>query len=242
MYKNFILSFFILLVVGCTSPIRVIDQSEKKLINYPQIGKEVSKKLGDVILAKGIQTFGDAAKVLKETQFNKKDGESSMMTCALSVVPDTAYKRGVYETKSTSADCFGPVLFRRTLADGNTNWNCPGNPLIIGDICKEQDGKVFLAIATNKIYLEQDFEKIKFSKVVIEGKDNFVQEIIYNGRSGNDVKFVYRELSESLIKPIFFQELEYDISKSPVVNFKSVSIKIVSATNTDITYKLISNF
>ncbi|MFT5635792.1 MAG: hypothetical protein ACI89T_001246 [Cognaticolwellia sp.] len=242
MYKNLILAFFIILVAGCSSPIRVLDQSEQKLINYPQVGEVVSKKIGDVILAKGIQTFGEAAKVIAETQFNKKDGESSMMTCALSVVPDTAYMRGVYETKSTSADCYGPVLFRRTLADGNTNWNCPGNPLIIGDICKEQDGKIFLAIASHKTYLKQDFDNIKFSKMAIKGKYNFVQEIIYNGRSGDNVKFVYRELSESLIKPIFFQELEYDISQSQIVNFKNVSIEVVNATNTDINYRLISNF
>jgi hypothetical protein len=233
---------FILFVVGCSSPIRVLEQSEIKLINYPQTGETVAKKIGDVLLAKGSRTVGKAAKVMVETQFNKKDGESSVMTCAISVIPDTAFMRGVYETKNTVANCYGPVLFRRTLADGNTNWNCPGNPLIVGDVCKEKDGAIFLAVAAHKIYLEQDFKNIEFSKMAMKGKENFVQEIVYNGRSGNNVKFIYREFSESLIKPLFFQEIEYDISQSSIVNFKNISIKIVNATNTNITYELISNF
>jgi len=242
MHKYLISSFFILLISGCSSPIRVVDVSEKKLINFPQVGVEVSKKIGDVMLSKGVQTFVPAVKVIEETQFNKKDGESSMMTCALSVVADTAYMRGVYESKKSSADCYGPVLFRRTLADGNTNWNCPGNPLIIGDICKEPEGRVFLAVGIHQVFLEQDFENVEFSKLVMEGRENFVQEIVYNGRTGNSLKFIYKELSESLKKPIFFQELEYDIPTSPLVNFKNVSIEILHATNTEITYKLISNF
>jgi hypothetical protein len=54
MHKYLISSFFILLISGCSSPIRVVDVSEKKLINFPQVGVEVSKKIGDVMLSKGV--------------------------------------------------------------------------------------------------------------------------------------------------------------------------------------------
>jgi len=40
---------------------------------------------------------------------------------------------------------------------------------------------------------------------------SFKQEFIYNGRAGDSVKFLYRELSGDLMRPAFNQELQYDL-------------------------------
>lgn len=232
----------LLMLVGCgSSPIIAVDSTETRNFNRPPVGAVETKQIGDVILVKGSQSFREAVEILEETSFNKKPGESSMLTCALSVIPDKAFKKGIYETVDVNADCFGPVQFRRTLADGSTNWNCPGNPLIVGDICKDYDGKIFLAIVASRVYLEQDFEKIKFVKSVLEEQENFVQEIIYSGRSGDKLKFVYREFTDSLTKPTYFQEFEFD-SATGFIHFKGAKLEIVEASNEKLTYKVVDSF
>ena len=70
----------------------------------------------------------------------------------------------------------------------------------------------------------------------------FIQEFIYNGRVNNALKFVYREFSGDYIKPAFTQEIQYDLNTSDIIGFKSLRIKIIEATNTEIKYVLESNF
>jgi len=234
------LCFFML--VGCgTSPIREVDSTVTNEYDRPPVGAVETRQIGEVLLAKGTQSLREAIEIVEETKFNKKPGESSIMTCALSVMPEKAYKKGVYETEDVNAECYGPVQFRRTLADGSTNWNCPGNPLVVGDICKEQNGKIFLAIVASRVYLEQDFENIRFVKSPLEDKENFVQEIVYSGKSAGRLKFVYREYSDSLIKPDFFQDFEFD-SATGLVQFKGAELKVIEATNEKVTYEVIRSF
>ena len=213
----------------------------KKIIDDPPLRSVETKKIGEKMIEKGSQSFREAVEILGETKFNKKAGESSIMTCALSVIPGKVFKKGVYETEGVKADCYGPVQFRRTLADGNTNWNCPGLPLIVGDICKEENGRIFLAIVSSRVYLEQDFDKIKFGVSAIEGKDNFVQDIVYSGKAGDKMKFIYREFSDSAVKPDYFQEFEFD-SADTLIKFKNVELEISEATHELITYKVIRSF
>lgn len=230
-----------LLTACMSSPIKMVQSTNRTVINYPALDVVVTKGLGERLVAKGIQTKGEAIEVTKDTQFNKSEGESSIMTCAVSVAPGSFFKKGYYEAKSTKADCYGPVPYRLTLSDGSTNFNCPGN-MNSGDICRDSDGKYFLAFLNAKIQLKQDYENIKVVDKVIEESDNFVQEIVYNGRVGNNCKFIYREFSNDMARPAFTQEVQYDLSDSKIVGFKSLRLEIVNASNTEITYKLISNF
>ena len=240
--KIYIVLLLSLVFVGCaSSPIKMSEDTETEIVEYPTIGKTVAKGLGDSIVAKGARNTNDAIDIAKATQFNKKEGESSIWTCAVTVSPGTFYKRGVWDTQSRKADCFGPVTYQLTLSDGSTNWNCPGIDGI-ADICRDTNEKYFLAVLTTQVELKQDHDNIRMSKKVVEFEDNFVQEIVYNGKAGNHLKFIYREFSDSVTRPAFTQEIQYDISESPIVNFKNVQLEVVQASNTKIVYKLINNF
>ena len=240
--KLYFVALLSLVMVGCAvSPIKMIAQTEKKLVDYPKVGKIITKGLGESLVAKGIQTIGKAIEILEPTQFNKAEGESSIATCALTVFPCSLFKHGVYDSESRKADCYGPVNYQSTLADGTTNWNCPGS-LGVGYICIDTADKFFLAVRTGQVELKKDFDHIRVVKKVVKGQDNFVQEIIYNGRVGDYLKFIYREFSDNLARPAFTQEVQYDLSKSSVVGFKNLRLEIIQANNTEITYKMINNF
>ena len=150
----------ILLITGCASPIKVGDFTSSTRIDYPPKNEAITRGLGERLVAKGTRTVGPAIEVTETTQFNKKDGESSVMTCAATVSPVSVFKRGTYQTGTVDADCFGPVNFQLTLSNGTTNWNCPGQ-MKVGDICHDTKNEYFLAFLASTAPLEQDQDHIQ---------------------------------------------------------------------------------
>lgn len=70
----------------------------------------------------------------------------------------------------------------------------------------------------------------------------FRQELIYNGRSGDTVKFLYREFSGDYARPPFSQDVQYDLKDGMMIGFKGVRIEIVEATNTRLVYRVLASF
>lgn len=68
------------------------------------------------------------------------------------------------------------------------------------------------------------------------------QEFVYNGKSGNTLKFTYREFINDMARPAFTQELQYDLTEGNIVGFKGLRIEVVKTSNIDIEYKIISSF
>ncbi len=230
-------------LTGCVmSPITPMDTTKTQLVDFPSPGATTTLGLGETLVAKGTRTTGLALTVSDTTTFGKKQGEGSIWTCGITVPPDSAFMRGVFKTETTEAECFGPFDFQVTLSDGSTNFNCPGR-FYVGDVCRDRaDESIFVAHNQQKFPLEQAFDNIVIQERVAEHDVNFVQEFIYNGRVGDSLKFIYRELSDSLLRPAFTQEVQYDYSESKTVGFKKLRMEILNATNTEITYRLLSSF
>ncbi len=101
-------------------------------------------------------------------------------------------------------------------------------------------------------YYEKETEKMnqlfnstvqyeKFDTIDVT-KPSYIQEFIYNGRVDNSLKFIYREFSGDYVRPSFTQDVQYDLNLSSEIGFKDLKLEVIKATNTEITYKLISNF
>ncbi len=71
---------------------------------------------------------------------------------------------------------------------------------------------------------------------------SFSQQLIYNGKVGSNIRIIYREFSGSMIRSSFDQELQYDLSESKTIGFRKLRIEVLSATNTEIKYKVIKHF
>jgi len=82
----------------------------------------------------------------------------------------------------------------------------------------------------------------RVGKLVDISQPSFKQELIYNGKSGSTLKFMYREFSKDLARPSFSQEVNYDLAESNIVGFKGARIEILNATNTKIEYKVLKSF
>lgn len=230
-------------LAGCSSsPIVPYEQTDTQEEQYPDPGLVVTKSLGDVLVRKGQIDVRKSLNITHQVQFNKGDGESSIWTCALTVEPELIFIRGSYETEKVQAECYGSINFRRTLADGSTNFNCPGAPLVAGDICLQEDGTIFLAFLGNRIDLEQDFEYLEFEEEASSGPNNYLEELVFNGLEGDKVVFVYKEYDGHATKPIYFQEFSSSLADDSIIEFKNLKLEVVEATDTEITYRLVSQF
>lgn len=72
--------------------------------------------------------------------------------------------------------------------------------------------------------------------------DSFQQTLLYNGRIGNKITLAYREFSNNMARPAFSNSVEYDLSDSTTVGYKGARLEIVKATNTELTYRVLSGF
>jgi len=88
----------------------------------------------------------------------------------------------------------------------------------------------------------KDFEVEETDYSDINCDNCFKAELVYNGKSKNQIKIIYREYIENMARPAFTQELQYDLSESNIVGFKGARIEILEATNTTITYKILNDF
>jgi hypothetical protein len=70
----------------------------------------------------------------------------------------------------------------------------------------------------------------------------FKQEFIYNGKNGDNVKFLYREYTNNQIRGGFTQNVEYDLKDSKIVGFRNLKFEIIQVDNVEINYSIIHPF
>jgi hypothetical protein len=83
---------------------------------------------------------------------------------------------------------------------------------------------------------------VQFGRVQDTTRPALKQELIYSGRSGNMVKFLYREFVGDLIRSAYTQELQYDLSEGNVIGIKGTRIELIEVKNTELKYKVLNNF
>lgn len=76
----------------------------------------------------------------------------------------------------------------------------------------------------------------------LEGEPDFLQELVYSGRTGDNIKFLYREYKSGFARGAYTQELQYDVSLSSIIRFKEVEMEVIAANNSELKYKVKSHF
>lgn len=79
-------------------------------------------------------------------------------------------------------------------------------------------------------------------KIAKSDAPGFRQELLYNGKSGETIKVLYREFQNDMARPAFSQELTYDLAESDIIGFQGVRIRVIRATNVAITYSVLKHF
>jgi hypothetical protein len=108
------------------------------------------------------------------------------------------------------------------------------------EICYQESGFGF--------YLCSEIEPLKQGIDYIEAsarkiaEPTFKREIIYTGKSKNELTFQYREFINNMARPAFNQELKFDITDDKIIGYKGARFEVLSAGNTIIKYKVLRHF
>jgi len=140
----------------------------------------------------------------------------------------------------------GRTLYKWTSDDLNT-------------ICRPDRGHCFVDVNktnsfTYDVYDLNNFGDIDILSRSVEYKliptpptyteDSFKYEALYQGRIDNKIKISFREFKDDMARPAFTQDIDYELNKNgdTIVGFKGLRIKILKATNMDITYSVIQDY
>lgn len=215
--RTITLLFISILFISCgVQSIPVIPES--KTSNTPEINTLITSEIGEKLVSKEI---GHKYKAIKVTKGRKpKPGYiiSEIKEGDIFYHNSNTSKYNLYRNENDST--FGLAIPK----DG-------GNPRVYTN---NGNGITF---SFNKDIIEYT----NTSKPDTE-REYIRQEIIYNGRVGTALKFIYREYTKDYIKPAFTQELQYDISEGKVIGFRGLRLEVINTTNTNIEYKVLSYF
>lgn len=228
MKKIILLMTVAMMMAGCAKRLSptIPDHS---LTDTPPLNKVTMAELGDTLLNKADMYTHDA--IVLENQVTAGGGISDKFT----LNPGTliySYRDHEWECYSSNANVqvHRPLVWTRVYS-GGLAFNKYNN-----DIRFCLFDKLLTQIKPN--------EAPVYSKTTVTSanKTSFAQEILYNGRSGDTIRLMYREFKDSYARPAFTQEMVYDLGESNIIGFKGTRIEVLEATNTKIKYKVIKSF
>lgn len=234
--RKFFLVIAISLLSGCSTVVSMRSLNPTmEIVNIPALNMPKEAELGDTIVSKGILYTYSGMELLNEV---RSSIERRDLFGGYIVIPP-----GELIAKGEDSSCV--YYFSDQIEFYGRGTNIPYKDIgglkvskIDGTIelfKKYSGGWLFSTIPNVK-------PKYKLKKIRAVEQRNFQQELLYNGKVGNSVKFMYREISNDLMRPAFTQEIQYDLSESKIVGFKGARIEIIEATNTHLRYKIIQSF
>lgn len=219
------------LIAGCATP-PPIQPPSIEIVDQPQINFEATAEIGETLLAKAkIYTF-DGLELLEQITDNGIAREYIVEPHAMRLERIDQQGNKFY-VPSSEFYYVNDKTFRKRVS--------PSNAYLVlkSDGSLELQGYYDLTTA-GKISPSRPNHKI--GKIIDRKQPNFRQELIYSGRSGNQIKVTYREYAGDFLRPGFTQDVQYDLGVENIIGFKGVRIQVVEATNTRLKYKVLRSF
>tara|TARA_X000001036_G_scaffold6549_1_gene5972 strand:- start:450 stop:1127 length:678 start_codon:yes stop_codon:yes gene_type:complete len=215
-------SLAILFLFSCVTPIQIEPfQSKQSIQTYPVSGEVVYGNLGETLVSKTILNMDKGVEILNEIVWE-------VQRVKFTVPPQKVARTHKYNDITffknlefkVEGNNIGPIVALRKFPDkGYVLWE---------------------GVWGKKLPIAQN--DIQEAEVASEVPVSFEQQLIYNGRVDNNLRFVYREFSDDMARSAFSQEVQYDLEESNVIGFKSVRIEVIEATNSRIQYKVLQPF
>ena len=267
----FRLTFFILIstmIAGCAStarftpsPFLPIKKIKTTLIETPEIGRPQEANLGDTLLKKHYQSSGTAYQIEAGTVGSEVEtGSCSVRWKPFKFAQTTsAFIARDYTSDDPELDealvCSEP-LSEQALVDVASGVEVFSGPYATPPmVCKSKLDNAFYLVGQQVIASDcfyGDFrlpimnsipvDAVSTVQKTFESDTQRKSELIYNGRVGDGLRFIYREFYEDMARPSFTQEIQYDLAISKTIGFKSAELEILEATNTRISYRVLNHF
>lgn len=213
---------------ACTTTQTLLPKTQ--VLDRPQLGVVNTSELGETIVEKGILRTYDG--LLLSNSLSWGDGfilkKFNINPGRLRARQQDSKYTYFYSDNMTSHDALLGT-----------------SPYLSGGLCRSNDrnGPVRGFIVAGRCNMNwNDTPTVEDIQIYDVDSPGYRQELIYNGRAGDNLKFLYREFSGDMMRPPFSQDIQYDINESNIIGFRGVRIEVLEASNTNITYRVISSF
>lgn len=214
--RFFIYLIFIFFATGCTGIKLNGPETKTTKVNYPAINTIVTASVGDQLVQKG--------EIIEEKVLKV----NSIIDGVLYDIPQGIYTQLGHDEKNDYFSSNGVI--QSLFAD-------PHKALMAS---KRGNSELCVVTVFNgKACYKGDYE---IKNKISERGTSFQQTLIYSGRVGNKINIGYREFSNSMARPAFNNDVEYDLSLSNLIGYKGAQIEVIDADNNSIKYRVIRNF
>lgn len=213
--RKLLLIASLVFLAGCAVKVTPVI-STPTVINTPEIGETVTAQIGDHLLQKG--------EVVEEEVLNVR---SLVDGAFYDILPGSYPQLGYIGPDKLYS---GSGVIKAALAD----------PFVGISARPEEPGRVCVVTGFGARVC---YEAVADTSMRASSRDaSFQQTLVYNGRVGNRINVGYREFSNSLARPAFNNNVEYDLSISQTIGYKGALIEVIKADNASITYRVLSTF
>ena len=217
----------VLLLSGCATPKESIIP-DLDFVDIPPLNEPQKAELGDTLVEKGKIYTHNAIRL--ENEITAGDGF---------LLKKFTLEPGILKARLKDHMRIYYMTDRLMVYDALLGTTANQGGLAIGlidknDITFHLNGVSLFSPSTTPIYTE--------IQVADTERPSFRQELIYNGKSGDILKFLYREYSNDYLRAPFTQDIQYDLKDGNIIGFKKMRIEILGATNTQINYIVLSTF
>jgi hypothetical protein len=218
MYRLFLV-VFVLFLSGCTTINYGSDVSQKHY-SMPSLGLVTKSYIGDYMVNQGVAT------TMKYLIVDYTIDGAAYDIPKGSYVQVGNYKGVDYF--ATSSEGKTSVAFIAGLFEPPLALSLEG-----GKVC----------VTTVSYQPAQCYDSVaKVKNKTVHHDSSFKQTLIYNGSVGDKINISYREFSNNMARDSFTNNVEYDMKKSKVINYKGSEIEVLTYDNTSIQFIVRKHF
>jgi hypothetical protein len=197
-------------------------------IDFPTVGQTKSVEVGESLIKRERLAAVPAIDVLEEASTVTDWMGSSFR---ISVLPGRYSQVGIDPRGAYYQAVAGNFRINEKSAGRGGIYVPNSNP-------SETELYTFNPLGVLLIYPRQGIA-LKATRTSLPVAGGFRRELIYSGTSKNTLSLLYREFLDDLLRPAFSQELKYDLSEATVIGYKGARFEVISANNTEITYRVV---
>ncbi|EHV9709226.1 hypothetical protein BS055_RS22840 [Vibrio parahaemolyticus] len=218
--KKFISPMLILALSGCTTIHYGADTTQNHY-SLPELGSVTKSFVGDHMIDQGVAT---TMKYL--TVGNTIDG-------AAYDIPKGDY---VQIGHNKGVDYFA------TSSQNNTTVSYVAGLFEPPIALSLENNKVCVTTVSYQPAQCYDNGSAKVENKTVHTGSSFRQTLIYNGSVGNKINISYREFSSGMARDAFTNNVEYDMAKSNIINYKGAVIEVQEYDNSSIKFVVKKHF
>lgn len=205
-------------MAGCSSSIPLNSHPTTENFTLPKLNTVTQVYVGDYMIDEGVKVTNDYL-VVKQ----RVDG--------------VAYDIGMGDYKHLGTEKSGKMYFSHYSTNGGYVLQ---GPFVDPPFALSPDDKKGLCVSTIFVKDATCYENAQTEVVrkSVESPSAFQRTLIYNGSVGEKINISYREFAGGNARQAFTNDVEYDMSKSNIINYKGAEIEVIEYDNSSITYKV----